>query len=376
MKWLTTQINYIDFTLSSLSRRRWKNMALVFVYAVIVFLIASVMFFSSAFRKEALAVLDSAPEIIVQRSMAGRHDLIPLSYIDTIKSIRGVRAVQPRLWGYYYHPASKANYTIMVPDQFAHGERETAIGNGVLRTWKASEGGQLFFRSQSGEAFDLKIADAFHADTDLVASDLILMSEPAFRRLTGMPEGFATDIAVSVRNPKECVNIAKKINTLLPDTRPITREEITRTYASLFDWRSGYVIVLLSGGLLAFFIFAWEKATGLSAEERNEIGILKAVGWNTSDILMLKFWEGGVISLTAFVIGAIGAYIHVFIGSATLFEHALKGWAVVYPSFKLAPSVDAYQIGTLFLLTVMPYSFIVIVPAWKVAITDPSIAMT
>ena len=78
------------------------------------------------------------------------------------------------------------------------------------------------------------------------------------------------------------------------------REEIRRTYISLFDWRSGYIIVLLSGAVLAFFIFGWDKATGLTAEEKAEIGILKAIGWDTSDILLLKFWEGLVVCLTAF----------------------------------------------------------------------------
>ena len=55
--------------------------------------------------------------------------------------------------------------------------------------------------------------------------------------------------------------------------------------------------MVLSGALFAFIILAWDKATGLSAEEKREIGILKAVGWETSDILLMKFWEGAAVSL-------------------------------------------------------------------------------
>jgi hypothetical protein len=44
--------------------------------------------------------------------------------------------------------------------------------------------------------------------------------------------------------------------------------------------------------ILAFAILAWEKASGLSADEKREIGILKAIGWETGDVLKMKFWEG------------------------------------------------------------------------------------
>ncbi len=131
------------------------------------------------------------------------------------------------------------------------------------------------------------------------------------------------------------------------------------------------MVVLLSGAVLAFFIFAWDRATGLSSEERTEIGILKAVGWETSDILTMKFWEGAVISLTAFLTGISLAYVHVHFARAPLFQHALMGWSTLYPDFKLHPAVGPYPIAVLFFLTVVPYSFLTIVPVWKAAVTDP-----
>ena len=190
-----------------------------------------------------------------------------------------------------------------------------------------------------------------------------------------MPEGFATDVILTVRNAKECQTIAQKIVSALPDTRPILKTEILRTYSSVFDWRTGYIIVLLTGAFLAFLIFAWDKATGLSSEEQAEIGILKAVGWDTSDVLLTKFWEGTVISLAAFLLGIIGAYVHVYVASAPLFEHAFKGWAILYPEFRLSPSVNPFLLAVLFLLTVVPYTLITIIPAWRVSVTDPDMVM-
>ena len=57
------------------------------------------------------------------------------------------------------------------------------------------------------------------------------------------------------------------------------------------------MLTLFSAAVIAFCILAWDKATGISAEEKQEIGILKAIGWDTSDVLALKFWEGLIIAM-------------------------------------------------------------------------------
>jgi ABC-type lipoprotein release transport system permease subunit len=190
-----------------------------------------------------------------------------------------------------------------------------------------------------------------------------------------MPSDKATDLVVTVYNPSEVSNIARKIKSLLPDTRPITKSEIIRTYDTVFNWRSGMVLTMFFGAIIAFCILAWDKATGLSAEEKQEIGILKAIGWETSDILELKFWEGIVISFTAFLTGLIAAYVHVYFFGAFLLAPALKGWSVLFPQFRLMPYLDLYQIVVLLFLTVVPYVASTIVPAWKSAITDPDVVM-
>jgi ABC-type lipoprotein release transport system permease subunit len=162
---------------------------------------------------------------------------------------------------------------------------------------------------------------------------------------------------------------------MLPDTRPIMKKEIIRTYDTVFSWRSGMILIMFLGALTAFCILAWDKATGLSAGERQEIGILKAIGWETSDILELKFWEGIVISLTSFLTGLILAYVHVFFFGASVFSPVLKGWSVLFPQFRLMPYISLYQVFMLLFFTVVPYVASTIVPSWKAAITEPDTVM-
>jgi len=375
MSFIRRQRYLIDFTLSSLLRRKGKNLGLLLVYTMIVFLLASVMLFTHSLRKEAGIVLQQSPEIILQRLVAGRHALISDDYLKKIGKVRGVTKKQGRLWGYLYDPVVKANYTMMVDDNKKLSTTEVIIGAGVARARYVGIGEYISFRSHDGKTYSFQVKDILDADSELVNADLVLMSEKAYRITFGIPNGLYTDIVLAVRNPREVRKIAQKLSQKFPDTRPILREEILRTYDSIFSWRQGIVFVLLVGAILAFVIFAWDKASGLSAEEKREIGILKAIGWETGDVLRMKFWEGVIISLSAFFIGYIGAYAHVFYGSASLFEPVLKGWAVIYPSFTPIPFVDGLQVATLLFFTVFPYIVATIIPIWQVSITDPDAVM-
>ncbi len=365
----------IDFTLSSLLRRKGKNLGLLLVYTLIVFMLASVMLFTHALRREAGIILQDSPEIILQRMVAGRHALIPADYLERIGRLRGVSEKRGRLWGYFYDPAVKANYTMMVAEQHELTTTQVIVGAGIARTRGIGIGDYITFRSHDSQAFSFQVVDILDSNSELVSADLVLMSEQAYRRTFGVPEGYFTDLVLKVRNPREVRKVAEKLSLKLPDTRPILREEILRTYDSIFAWRQGIVFVLLAGAVLAFVIFAWDKASGLSAEEKREIGILKAVGWETSDVLRMKFWEGAIISLTAFILGYLAAYAHVFYASASLFEPVLKGWAVLYPDFQPVPFIDGLQLATLFFFTVFPYTVATIIPIWRVSITDPDSVM-
>ncbi|CAA7612520.1 ABC transporter permease [Magnetospirillum sp. SS-4] len=373
--WIGKQRNLLDFTLSSLSRRRGKTLGMLAVYTSIVFVLASVMLFSHAIRREAAIVLVKSPEVLVQRMVAGRHDLIPARYLDAIRGIRGVQSVEGRLWGYLFDPSAAANYTLMVPASPRIEPGKVIIGDAVARARSAEPGDLMSFRAHDGTLVQFKVDGAIGRESALVSADLFLVSETDFRRLFGIPEGLFTDLAVSVRNPREVGKIAEKIDAALPDTRIVLRDEILRTYESVFDWREGMLLVLLAGAILAFAIFSWEKASGLSAEEKREIGILKAVGWETGDVIRLKMLEGLVVSLSAFLLGYLLAYAHVFHLGAGLFEPALKGWAVMYPKYRLTPFVDELQVATLFFFTVFPYTVATVVPIWRAAIIDPDQVM-
>lgn len=375
LTWLRRQRYLLAYSLASMARRPGRHLGLLLVYVLVVFLLASTLLYTQALRGEASRLLAHSPELIVQRLVAGRHDLIPSDYLRAVQDIRGVTESYGRLWGYFYDPLVRANYTLMVPRETAPAPGEVRLGAGVARTRGLGPGDYLSLRSARGEPFTFRVAALLDADTELISSDLILLNPDDFQGFFDVPGGLYTDIVLQVRNPREVRKVAEKISLALPDTRPILREEILRSYDAVFDWRQGVVFLVLSGALLAFLILAWDRASGLSAEERREIGILKAIGWETGDVIRMKLWEGAALSSLAFLLGYLLAYVHVFMLSGPLFAPFLKGWAVLYPAFTPLPSVDALQVATLFFVSVFPYTAATLVPIWRVAITDPDQAM-
>jgi ABC-type lipoprotein release transport system permease subunit len=389
-KTIQKQRYLIDYALSSLLRRKGKNLSLLVIYSLIVFFLASVLLFTTALKKEVKQILIHAPEITLQRQVAGRHALMPADYLTKLGRLRGVTEKRFRLWGYYYDKGIRANYTVMATGDGLASKVGFLSENGAASEDKTVEPGEIIIGASlakersltkgffynlygaRGELFSFTIKDIIHPDSDLMSADLLLMNASDFRQFFSIPDNMYTDLVLHVANPREVINVAGKISTRLPDVRPILREEILRTYDAVFDFRQGIVMVIFTGSILAFFILAWEKASGLSGEEKREISVLKAIGWETVDIIQLKFWEGMVISLTAFLIGYLIAFVHVFKTTAMLFEPVLKGWAVLYPAFNLTPTVDGLQISTLMFFSVFPYILATIIPVWRAAVIDPA----
>lgn len=375
-------LKLIEYALSSLVRRRWKHLSLVVVYSLTVAVVASVLLFSRALRDEAARLLAGAPELVVQRLSAGRHDAIPEEYGRAIAAIPGVAAVRPRAWGYHYDALTGANYTLMAAGELAGplpGLRgrlpreagEAALGAGVAAARKTDVDHDVILVDARGVGRAFTVTGVFSADSALLTNDLLLLEDADLRDFFALPAGSATDLAVTVRNPREVDTVAGKIKARFPDTRPITRRDVLRTYAAVFDWRSGMLLAALLPALGAFAILVWDRASGLSAGEKREIGILKAVGWGTGDVLLLKLWEGLIVSGVSLAAGLLLAEAHLVLFDAALIAHLLKGWSVLFPPFRLAPVPDAATLLSLALLTVGPYLAAIVVPAWKSAVSDP-----
>jgi ABC-type lipoprotein release transport system permease subunit len=388
-------IHILDYAISSLLQERMKNSVILFTYTLNVFLVVSILFLSDALFEEARLLLQKSPEIIVQNLKGGRHEMAPIQYMDVIQSIRGVQNVTPRHWGYYYDVPTETNYTFMGVDTFpseiaqfietedsSHPELgkkgnfiQCIIGQGVADVRFIGPEDIIPILGSDGNLYVLKVTGLFKSESTILTNDVILIDSVSLQTIFDSSRQQCTDFAVSVRNEKEIDTIIQKIQERLPMVRIISRNQLMGTYRAIFGWRSGVAVTLLLGSILAFFVLVWDKASGISAQEQQNIGILKAIGWSTSDVLTLRFWEGFVISSLSVLSGILLAYLHVFYFGGTLFRPIIQGWSVLFPYFNPMPHVDLYKMGVVLCITVLPYIAAILIPSWKSAIKDPDEVM-
>jgi len=371
MTFIARHRRLLTLACSAILRHRTRHVSILLVYTALVFLFASVVFCVEALKREARLLLQGAPEIVVQRLVAGRHEPIPAELVEPLRRIPGMQRAAGRLWGYHFDEERRVNFTLIASEDPRLAPRAVAVGRGVARLLGAEAGGRIALRGRGGEEVSFAVAEVFPSASELVAADLIEMPQEDLRAFFGIPEGLYTDITLRVANENERRVVASKVRGLVPDGRVILREEIARTYEELFDWRGGVLLAVFASLAASFLLLALSQAAGLEEEEKREIGLLKAVGWELSEVLALKTWEAITVSLTAFLLGTALAYLHVFAAGAFLFASLMKGWSVLYPRFALDPALDLPQVTLIVSVAVVPFLLASVIPSWRAAATEP-----
>ncbi|MBE0583828.1 MAG: FtsX-like permease family protein [Desulfofustis sp.] len=384
------QRNILDYGLGSLWRNRLKNGGVLLVFSFVIFMVASFSLVVGSLEQSAGRILESVPDITVQQLSGGRQTALRRDDVGAVADIFGISQVLPRVWGYYFDETNGANYTVIGDSRFG-GEGElpglaiisgdktavsprgipVVIGQGIKRNMKLGDRRNFSFFRPDLSLMSFQVIGEFPGNTALVTDDLIVMDLDAARNLFNMHDDEITDLLVSVANPEEIRTIALKISEKLHGSRVITREQIGKTYRVAFGWRSGFGLVCLFCSVAAFIILAWDKATGLSPDQRREVAILKALGWQTGDVMTLRFWESAAVSCSAFLLGYSLAWTHLLFFDGALFSPVLLGWSVLRPPLQLVPAFRAEDILIIFSLSVLPFLAATVIPAWRSAMARP-----
>jgi len=382
------------YALGALVRRRGRSVAVAAGLAFVVALFASVLFLGDALRAEVEAGARYVPDLSVQRVVAGRPALLSTDITTSVRRIPGVRSVQARVWGYLYVPPISANVTVIGAsgrEALVHatlvdgramraGERDACVLGAVLAdALGVRAGDEIALSSDVGGAssrtFVLRVVGTFRDGSALRTADLLVTSDANARALLGVAEGFATDLAVTLTTPDEARVATEKIARLVPGARVIDKLLLRRSYALTLDGRGGLLTAMLLPALAALLLLAWDRLTGLSEAERREIGVLKAIGWEVSDVLSARIWESLIVAFVGAAVGVLAAYAYVFLAEAPGLAGALYGWSALYPPLRLTPQVDAAQTLALVVGVALPFVAVGLVPAWRAATLDPDRAL-
>ena len=375
----------IEYAISSLLRQKSKTIFIGIVFSLLVFLLTSVFFISSSIKHELNATLDALPQIIVQNIKAGRESDIDVNTVDSILNIEGVHDVVARVWGYYYFERLGIHYSLVGVDAYesqyksslqnivnsfelADGSESIIVGSGVLESMRKAYYKSYFnFIKPDGVMKKMMIAGVFDGDTNLESNDMIVMSKDNFRDIFDMQEDKATDIVVKVLNEDEIDTVASKIKLMYPSFNIITNEDLKVSYQNIYNYKSGFFLALFIISLFTFFIIIYDKVSGVSGDEKREIGILKALGWKIEDVLQEKFYEAFLLSFFSYITGVGLALFFVYILQAPLLRDIFIGYSELKPAFELPFIFDFSTLVLVFLLSIPTYIAATIIPSWRVA---------
>ena len=383
-------IYLLEFALFSLMRKGTKTLFVFFILTFLIFLLASVLFISDAIKHELNVSIEHLPELTLQRLQAGKQINVPLKRVEPLLEIEGVASVIPRVWGYYYFKVAGVNFSVVGIDAFEQSykaslqnvvdaydvkalEKEGGmiVGAGVKKILEENYYQDFFnFVTADGKWKRMHIVGSFNADVSLQANDMILLPKKSAYEIFGMAKDEATDLVLKVKNPEEISTIVSKINQKYPDMRVVTKEDIRVSYQNIFDYKSGFFLSLFVVSAFTFFMIIYDKLSGLSSEEKREIGILKALGWSMDDILKERFYESFILCFGAFLLALALSMAYVFFFDAPVLRSLFVGYSTLKPSFELPFYVNMPMIVLLFLLSVPVYIGSVMIPSWRAAMLD------
>lgn len=349
-------------------------------------------------EEEAEVSVRFGADLYVTARQFGRNVPIPLSAAEQIRRLPGVVEVAPRIVGGIVLGKNQEHAVLvgMPPERFpatiqavegrlTEGSKlnEFVVGTDLARRLKLKVGALVppFYHSTEGERVS-RIVGVFSSDVGIWQAHLILTTFDSAAHIFNQKER-ATDLLVYCR-PGYQTQIAAAIHALPLERgdnenqlRPhvVVREDVALLLRSGVAHREGiftlHFLLAFVVGILALLV---TSGAGLS-ERRREIGILKATGWQTDEILLRSAVENLLLALAGVSISVIGAFIWLkWLNGYWIAGIFLTGVDVA-PSFQVPcrltpiPVLIVFLVGLTIVLSGTLYS------SWRAATVAPSEAM-
>jgi len=386
---------YINFLFLLLITYRKKHIGIFIISVILIALLSSVLFISSAIRKDIYTTLEDQADFTLQRYKAGKVLNTPESWIDEFLQIDGVSKVTGRIYGMHFYEPSQTYFMIVGVDFFDNGVVKTLqtllnkidvekflsrdnmiIGSGVKKLFDDYQYKDNYnFRPPDRSIKKVYIYDILPKESNIVSSDMVIMDIDLAREILGVKEGYVTDIVLKVPNPKEREMVREKLTISHFDMRIIEKKDIEKYYKNLFNYKGGVFLILYTISLITFLLILYQRYSMISYIDSKEIAILRCVGWKINSVIWLKIIENFIVAFSAYLTGVIMAYIYVFVFDAPLLKDIFLGYDNLSQDVSFSQQIDPQTLAIVFIVFIIPFITAIIIPVWQKCITEPSEVM-
>jgi ABC-type lipoprotein release transport system permease subunit len=348
---------------------------------------------SRGVQDQAEAAVRFGADLYVGAEQFGRPVPVPLALAAEVRKLPGVAAVVSRIVGRVELGRDRVSAVLVgVPVKdfppelecvrgrlYRGGTRnELVVGSDLANRLHLDVGSLLppFYTSRRGERVS-EVVGVFRSEVALWQARLIVTSFETAAHIFDQ-DGLATDLLVRCRpgyTDEVRQAVVRRVESGPLRLRVVAREDLEALLPQGLVRREGvFTALFVLAFTVAILVLLVTSGFGL-AERRREIGILKATGWQTDELLLRSLVESFLLS----VAGASLAVVLAFVWLRGLNGYGIAG--VFLPGVELAP---AFQVP--FRLTPVPtlLAFLValvvvlsgsLYSTWRAATAPPREAM-
>ncbi|MFO0795261.1 MAG: FtsX-like permease family protein [Candidatus Brocadiaceae bacterium] len=341
---MNKHINLLLLATENLLRHRAKTIVVCLCIIAILAPFITAIAISEGIRAQSHISVEEGADLYLTFDEFGRNAAIPLKYLDEIKKTFGVTKVVPRIIGRGF---LQNKITVIVgikkediPESIScisgriiENPNEVVVGYELANYFHLHAGDQFSMRGQQRKTFT--VVGVFSSDSGIWGASMIFMSFKDAGELFGKQD-VATDMQIYTL-PGHNSEIATDLYDILQnEPYRIQDKHMVELY-----FKKGFM--LKEGVFSALYLVAFALgipailvASGFGLSERKrEIGIMKATGWNTLEVLELISFEQVLISLLGATIAIIVSILWVKVFNGVFLAQFFIAEISLLPQFTL-----------------------------------------
>ncbi len=376
-------INLFIQAVLSIQRNRDRSLVVIGCLLAVLVPFVTAMAVSEGVREQSALSIDAGADLYITSAQYGRNGPISLEKVKEFSEIPGVVKVVPRISGRTYLGEELATVVgIDSPNFFSNRQEQLAtgevlMGRSLAERLELRKGDELRFFLFPAMPFT--IVDLIDGDLSIWSSSMVILSFSDAATLFKLP-GFASEILIYSRPGTED-NIAEQLSSLgkpwdmVPPLRIQTKSIVNQYINRGFDLQAGvFFLFYLTAFGLSIPALLILSGFGRGARKK-EIGILKATGWQTLEVMEMTCLENILLALLGSMLSVVIAIFWLKIGNgigiAPLFISGIS-WI---PDFTVPSLFTPMPVLFSFLFGIVLTMLGTVITTWKTAITPPLTTM-
>jgi len=381
---------------ANVARYRLRSMVVVLCLVAICGPYVTGIAISEGIRQQAEVSVHEGADIYLTLDHFGRNGPVPLKYLEAFRASPYVVECAPRIVG-------RANTAVAIEDseevtealmvivgleparlamtRMAHGSKSPKpVGDGQIVMGSAlaeqvhAKPGQRVTLRVSDVTQTYTMIDVLPADASLWSAQVVCMTLHDAGELFSMP-GYASDFLIYCRPGPGNIQAIRQDALDILGRQPYriqTKEREVHSYVDAGFRRQQGIFTVLFLVAFAVGIPALLVASGLGlSERRREVGITKAVGWRTSDVIAMVVFEQVILSIISACLAVLCSYVWIRVFNGAVVAQFFISEVGVVADFQVpaqyAPSAPALALLLCFAITLVGSLY----STWRLA-TQPA----